>query len=97
MNCTTVGAATRSGWRWSKDARRKFRARLLENLALKEDDLFIIDGPVNPVRLAAITEGDHSPELRDPPFVAPVAGGIARTYGFVRSHPRARHPAASPV
>ncbi len=55
---------------------REIRKQLLENLALGEDDLFIIDGPVNPVRLAAITEGDHSPELRDPPFVAPVAAAL---------------------
>jgi len=47
--------------------------RLLENLNLTEEDLYIIDGPINPTRLMAIYEGDHSPELRDPPFVAPVA------------------------
>jgi polyphosphate kinase len=55
---------------------QEIRVRLLENLGLAEDDLFIIDGPVNPVRLAAVTEGDHSPELRDPPFVAPVAAAL---------------------
>ncbi|HWD19680.1 MAG TPA: polyphosphate kinase 1, partial [Verrucomicrobiae bacterium] len=49
------------------------RAQLLENLGLSKEDLFIIDGPVNPIRLMAVTEGDHSPELRDPPFVAPTA------------------------
>ena len=38
--------------------------------------MFIIDGPVNPVRLAALAEGDHSPELRDPAFVAPVAAAL---------------------
>jgi len=54
----------------------EIRAQLLENLGLTEDDLFMIDGPVNPIRLAAITEGDHSPELRDPPFVAPVAAAL---------------------
>ena len=46
-------------------------AELLENLNLTEDDLYIINGPINPTRLMAIYEGDHSPELRDPPFVAP--------------------------
>jgi polyphosphate kinase len=55
---------------------QEIRTELLEYLGLGEDDLFIIDGPVNPVRLAAITEGDHSPELRDPPFVAPVAAAL---------------------
>jgi polyphosphate kinase len=54
----------------------EIRAQLLENLGLTEDDLFIIDGPLNPIRLAAITEGGHSPELRDPPFVAPVAAAL---------------------
>jgi polyphosphate kinase len=54
----------------------EIRTQLLENLGLTEDDLFLIDGPVNPIRLAAICEGDHSPELRDPPFVAPVAAAL---------------------
>ncbi len=54
----------------------EIRTQLLENLGLTEDDLFLIDGPVNPIRLAAICEGDHSPELRDPPFVAPVAASL---------------------
>ena len=52
------------------------RALLLDNLGLGKEDLFIIDGPVNPIRLMAIIEGDHSPELRDPPFVAPVSPAL---------------------
>jgi len=44
---------------------------LLETLDLTEDDLYIIEGPLNPSRLMAVYEGDHSPELRDKPFVAP--------------------------
>jgi polyphosphate kinase len=52
------------------------RRQLLENLNLTENDLFLIDGPINPIRLSAIYEGDHSPELRDPPFVAPVAESL---------------------
>ena len=55
---------------------KEIQAQLLENLNLKEDDLFIIDGPVNPTRLAEIYQGDHSPELRDPPFVAPTAAAL---------------------
>jgi polyphosphate kinase len=55
---------------------REIRAFLIENLRLGEDDCFIIDGPVNPVRLMAVAEGDHSPDLRDPPFVAPVAAAL---------------------
>ena len=46
---------------------------LLETLDLEADDLYLIDGQLNPVRLMAIYEGDHSPELRDKPFSAPVA------------------------
>ncbi|MDB6155079.1 MAG: polyphosphate kinase 1, partial [Chthoniobacteraceae bacterium] len=45
---------------------------LLETLDLSEDDLYRIDGPLNPSRLMSIYEGDHSPELRDKPYVAPV-------------------------
>jgi len=56
-----------------KDCPHDLRNALLGTLKLTEEDLFIIDGPLNPTRLMAIYEGDHSPELRDPPFVAPVA------------------------
>jgi polyphosphate kinase len=49
---------------------------LLENLDLSEDDLYRINGPLNPVRLMAICSGDHSPELRDASFVAPVAASV---------------------
>jgi polyphosphate kinase len=55
-------------------------AQLLEHHSLTEADLFLIDGPLNPTRLMAILEGNHSPELRDPPFVAPVAASL-------RDHP----------
>jgi len=50
--------------------------RLLENFGLTEDDLYIIDGPLNPTRLMAICEGTHSPELRDAPFLAPTAAAV---------------------
>jgi polyphosphate kinase len=49
---------------------------LLGTLHLGRDDLYFIDGPLNPARLMPICEGDHSPELRDRPFVAPVAPGL---------------------
>ncbi len=49
------------------------REPLLKTLRLTEEDLYLINGPLNPTRLVALTEGDQSPELRDPPFVAPVA------------------------
>ncbi len=54
----------------SADCPPEIRAELLAQLHLAEDDLYVIDGPINPVRLMAIVEGDHSPELRDPPFIA---------------------------
>jgi len=52
------------------------REPLLKTLRLTEDDLYLIDGPLNPTGLMALVEGDHSPELRDPPFVAPVAAAL---------------------
>ncbi|MEQ2005412.1 MAG: polyphosphate kinase 1 [Limisphaerales bacterium] len=60
----------------SADCPPDIRAELLDKLHLTEDDLYIIDGPINPVRLMAIVEGDHSPELRDPPFIARVAPAL---------------------
>jgi polyphosphate kinase len=56
------------------------RQRLMAELRLTEDDVYIVHGPLNPMRVMAIYEGDHSPELRDPPFVAPVAAAV-------RDHP----------
>ncbi len=55
------------------DCPRVIRDALLNTLRLNDEDLYAIDGPLNPTRLMALYEGDHSPELRDPPFVAPVA------------------------
>jgi polyphosphate kinase len=52
------------------------RKALLGTFRLTEEDLYVIEGPLNPVRLMAICEGDHSPELRDPPFIAPVAASV---------------------
>jgi polyphosphate kinase len=52
------------------------REALLKTLRLTEDDLYLIDGPLNPTRLMALYHGDHSPELRDPPFVAPLAAQL---------------------
>ena len=49
---------------------------LLRRLRLTEDDLYEIDGPLNPSGLMHICKGDHSPELRDPPFVAPAAKAL---------------------
>lgn len=49
---------------------------LLETLDLTEKDLYLIEGPLNPARLMAICAGDHSPELRDKPFVSQIASGV---------------------
>jgi polyphosphate kinase len=55
-----------------KDCPQTIRDVLLSTLRLTEEDLYVLDGPINPTRLMAIYEGDHSPELRDPPFVPQV-------------------------
>ena len=59
------------------DCPPEIRKALLGTLRLEEEDLYSIDGPLNPTRLMAIYHGDHSPELRDPPFIAPV-GAVLR-------------------
>ncbi len=49
------------------------REAVLKTLHLAAADLYLIDGPLNPTRLLALSRGDHSPELRDLPFLpAPV-------------------------
>lgn len=59
-----------------RDCPPLIREALLKTLRLTEEDLYLIDGPLNPRRLMALYEGDHSPDLRDPPFVAPVAAAL---------------------
>ena len=58
------------------DCPRYVRDALLKTLRLTEDDLYLVDGPLNPTRLMTLTQGDHSPELRYKPFVAPVAAAL---------------------
>ncbi|HXJ74076.1 MAG TPA: polyphosphate kinase 1, partial [Candidatus Dormibacteraeota bacterium] len=58
------------------DCPEAIRRALLGTFRLGEEDLYVIDGPLNPGRLMAVYDGDHSPELRDPPYVAPVAAQI---------------------
>jgi polyphosphate kinase len=48
-------------------------AALRGTLRLTDDDVYVLDGPLSPSILMTVYEGDHSPELRDPPFVAPAA------------------------
>ena len=52
------------------------REALLGTFRLSEDDLYVIDGPLNPSRLMAVCEGHHSPELRDPPFTGAVSPAL---------------------
>ncbi|MCU0770820.1 MAG: polyphosphate kinase 1 [Verrucomicrobia bacterium] len=49
---------------------------LRNTLRLAEDDVYVIDGPLAPQGLMKAYQGDHSPELRDAPFVAPVAPAL---------------------
>ncbi len=55
---------------------REILTELQTRLGLGNEDLYPIHGPVNPTRLMAICEGDHSPELRDDPFIAPEAASV---------------------
>lgn len=47
--------------------------RLLEVHGLSRDDLHVIEGPLSPGGLMAIYAGDHSPELRDRPYLPPLS------------------------
>jgi len=58
------------------DCPPEIRGDLLNRLRLSEADLFEVDGPLNPVGLMSIADGDPSPELRYPPFLAPVTRGL---------------------
>ena len=59
-----------------RECPQDIRRALLGTFRLTEEDVYVIDGPLNPTRLMAICEGDHSPDLRYPPFVAPMAAGL---------------------
>jgi polyphosphate kinase len=58
------------------DCPEQIREALLKTLQLAEDDLYLINGPMNPTRLMTLYQGDHSPELRDPPFLPLVAAAL---------------------
>jgi polyphosphate kinase len=65
------------------------RTALLSNVGLTADDLYLIDGPVNPTRLMAILDGEHPPELGDRRFAGPVAAlirvrGEAELFSLIR-------------
>jgi polyphosphate kinase len=52
------------------------RETLLKTLHLTEDDLYGLDGPLDPGRLMMLYDDDSPPELRDPPFVPPPARAL---------------------
>jgi polyphosphate kinase len=52
------------------------RQTLLRTLRLEEQDLFIVNGPLNPTRLMALCEGARAPELRFPPFAGVIAAPL---------------------
>ena len=72
-----------------QDCPETIRGALLKTFGLSEDDLYLIDGPLNPAGLLILSEGDHSPELRDAPFIAPVAKalrGQTDLFAAIRRH-----------
>jgi polyphosphate kinase len=52
------------------------RKALRGTFGLDEEEVYLIDGPLNPTRLMVVCDGNHSPELRDAPFKAPVAAAF---------------------
>ncbi len=49
------------------------RGRLLSEHGLTSEDLYVVNGPLDPGGIMKLYSGDHSPELRDPPFLAPIS------------------------
>ncbi len=60
----------------AQDCPEEIRSALLTTLNLTGQDLYLIEGPMNPTRLMMLYSGNHSAELRDPPFTAPVARAL---------------------
>ena len=60
----------------SHDCPEDITDALLKTLHLAGEDLYRIEGPMNPTRLMMLYSGNHLPELRDPPFNAPVAPAL---------------------
>lgn len=67
------------------------RNALIENLSLDTDDVYQIDGPLSPSDLMSAYSGDHSPELRDAPFVAPKAKSLRNTRDYFSAIRRKDH------
>jgi polyphosphate kinase len=59
------------------DVPDSIRDALTRTFQLTKDDLYPVNGPLNPGGgLMILCEGDHSPELRDAQFVAPIARSL---------------------
>ena len=58
------------------DCPKPIRDSLLKTLLLAEEDLYLIDGPMSASQLMMFYQGNHSPELRDAPFLPPVAPAL---------------------
>jgi polyphosphate kinase len=52
------------------------RDALLRTFRLSADDLYRVHGPLSPGGLMMLYEGDHSPDLRDARFVAPISASL---------------------
>lgn len=57
----------------ARDCPESVRQFLLTHLRLKREDLYIIDGPLNPARLMSLCDREDLPHLKDPPFTPQVA------------------------
>ncbi|KAB2664175.1 MAG: polyphosphate kinase 1 [Verrucomicrobia bacterium] len=78
----------------SRECPEDIRRELLATLGLKADDLYVVDGPLNPTSLLAICDGDHAPELRDPPFPAPQPAALrdcTDLFGAIRERDHLLH------
>jgi polyphosphate kinase len=58
------------------DCPTSIRETLLKTLNLTEQDIYLVNGPLNPARLMMLYQGNHSPELRDESFLAPVGPAL---------------------
>ena len=58
------------------DCPKPIREFLLKTLLLTEEDWYSIDGPISTTQLMMLYAGNHSPELRDAPFLAPTAPAL---------------------
>ena len=52
------------------------RQQLMDYLKLGDPDVYSIEGPIDPIPLMAVYGDDHPAELKDQPFVAPVAEAL---------------------